>query len=156
MTDIGSFVNVDYIVRETGVVSEMGLQCGILVNDKSQKIILIQHPHSGNNAGYPNYWDEKCIGMLHYCGTNKGQTKEFDRQNLNSRLNGSLNNGKYPIYVYVKFPGPKYMFMGRFTRLPLYDEELEYKGKTIYRFGLVSNNIDATEPLIRDLISNEI
>ena len=53
MTDIGSFVNVDYIVRETGVVSEMGLQCGILVNDKDQKIILILHPDN-SKMSYPN------------------------------------------------------------------------------------------------------
>ncbi len=152
MTDIGSYVSVDYIIRETGVVSEMGLQCGILVNDKDQKIILIQHLNNKNNEKYPNYWDEKSIGMLHYCGTNKGQTKEFNRQNLNSKLNGALNDGKYPIYVYVRYPGPKYRFMGRFTRLPKYDEELNYHEKVIYRFGLISNNIDATESIIRELI----
>ena len=93
--------------------------------------------------------------MLHYCGANKGQTKEFDKQNLNSRLNSSLNNGKYPIYVHVKFPGSRYLFTGRFTRLPMYDEDLEYNGKTIYRFGLISNNIDAVEHLIKELIQTK-
>ena len=148
MTKIGEFVGVQQIVEEAGVKSPAGLQCGILVNDKDKRTTLIIALPGGRIPRYPNYWDRKEIGVLHYCGTDKGQIKSIPKQNIESRLNSAVNTGRYPIHVYIRHPNYDFRYMGEFVRCREYDEELENRGKIIYRFGLISKNVDEVAPIL--------
>ncbi len=148
MTKIGEYVGVEQIVEEAGVKSAAGLQCGILVNDDDKRTTLIIALPGVGTPRYPNYWDQKKIGVLHYCGTDKGQSKSIPKQNINSRLNSAVNTGVYPIHVYIRHPNHVFRYMGEFIRCREYDEELENGGKIIYRFGLISKNIDVIAPIL--------
>ena len=152
MTEIGQLVDTDYLMIETKV-KPGAFRGGILVNNVDRKLILIQKTSSKEPLNYPNYWDEKCIGLLHYCGTNKHQSKEIEEQNLNVQENDILNKGTYPIYVYLYYQNGTYRYLGTFSRLPKYDDVLFYNGKRMHRFGLISNNIEAVHPYIDEIIS---
>ena len=155
MTKIGDYVGVQQIVEEAGVKSAAGLQCGILVNDDGKRTTLIIALPGAKTPRYPNYWDQKDVGVLHYCGTDKGQTKRILKQNINSRLNSAVNTGRYPIYVYIRHPNHEFRYMGEFSRCTEYDEELTNRGKTIYRFGLISKDVDAVAPILNSYFDNK-
>ena len=84
---------LSYIV---GVNGPTGTQCGILPNYKEEFTVLVLNPDS---TTYPNKQDEKTPGLLLYCGTSKGQTKNKKEQNPNSKLNKHLKDEIFPIYV---------------------------------------------------------
>ena len=150
---IGDVISSDELAIIAGVKNGLGLQCGILVNDKDRLTVLVMScTSSGITSNYPNYWDEETIGILHYCGTNKGLTKVASKQNLNSRLNKAVNEGTYPIQVYARIDAGMYRYLGLFKRIPALDKELIYEGRTIYQFGLVSTNIDSSSKYIEDII----
>lgn len=151
MTHIGDYVCVDELVSLAGVKNSYGIQCGILVNDVASSIILIPKlPTSIQN--YPNQWDPEIVGLLHFCGTNKGQTKQVTEQTLHSKLNKSVNDGVHPINVYIRYPDKRYRFMGEFARVPKYDEWIELDGKRVIVFGLMSKNIKETEAIIKEMM----
>lgn len=123
-----------------------GTQCGILVNPEQRFTVLVFR----SSANYPNKFDVDVPGLLLYCGTNKGQTREVSRQNLDSRLNRHVNEEIYPIYVLID-GGHYYISLGRFTRASEYDQWLTIKSKEVYRFGLMSVNPKAVTSLLKTL-----
>ena len=151
MTEIGQTVDFDHVCSVANVTPE-GFWGGILVNNHDNLLILIQNEDSSKPSKYPNYWDEGIIGLLHYCGTNKHQSKNNPVQNLMVAENKILNEGSRPIFVYLRFKAGKYIYLGEFTRVPKYDDEVEYAGKRMYRFGLISNNINAIRHIVIDII----
>jgi len=154
MLKIGEFYEANKIAELAGVKGARGLQCGIFVNDNNKTTILIQTiSKEGMTENYPNKWDEESIGVLHYCGTNKGQTKDIPKQSLESKLNKHVNEAIFPIHVFVKYPEQYFQYLGEFIRLPKYDETINIDGKDIYLFGLVSKNIELTEMIIRKIMS---
>ncbi len=154
MPCIGDIVKIDVLIKMAGVKNEYGLQSGILVNDNDKLSILkMEQKNDSINVNYPNYWDEQTIGILHYCGTDKGLTKKSPDQNLNSKLNNAIFTGKYPIHVFVKQEGKLFLYLGVFERIPAMDVKLEYKNHMIYQFALVSRNIDAVEPYISKILN---
>lgn len=151
MTEIGECIDSDAFVKAANLDSKKAIRGGIFFNEKEESIVLLQRV--GEKPAYPNYWDEDCIGLLHYCGTNKGLSSSCDKQTLApDTLNGRLNEGLYPIHLYVLRKDNSYCYFGKFTRLKKYDEELEIKGRVVYRFGLISNNIDSIRPMVCDII----
>lgn len=151
MTEIGECIDSDAFVKAVNLDSKKAIRGGIFFNEKEECIVLLQRV--GKAPAYPNYWDEDCIGLLHYCGTNKGLSSGCDKQTLApGTLNGRLNEGLYPIHLYVLRKDNSYCYFGKFTRLKKYDEELEIKGRVVYRFGLISNNIDSIRPMVCDII----
>lgn len=94
-----------------------------------------------NGEKYPNVWHEDVPTLLSYCGTNKGQIGVVKEQNLNSMLNKHVNEELCPIYVMLN-DGERYISLGRFSRLSKYDDFVTINGKKIYRFGLISRNIE--------------
>lgn len=153
MTEIGECIDSDAFVKATNLESKKAIRGGIFFNEKEENIILLQRV--GKEPAYPNYWDEDCIGLLHYCGTNKGLSSSCDKQTLASdTLNGRLNEGLYPIHLYVSHKANSYCYFGKFTRLKKYDEELKIDDRTVYRFGLISNNIDAIRPMVCSIIES--
>ena len=47
----------------------------------------------------------------------------------------------------------KCIFLGEFTHIPKYDWEIEYDGKRMYRFGLISNNISEIRHIVMNIIN---
>ena len=152
MTEIGQFVDTGYLMNETKL-NPGAFRGGILVNNMDRKLILIQKASNKEPLNYPNYWDENCIGLLHYCGTNKHQSKRVEEQSLSVQENDILNKGSYPIHVYLYYQKGKYRYLGTFSRLPKYDDVLVYNEKRMHRFGLISNNIDTVHSYIDEIIS---
>jgi len=153
MLQIGDYIEVSDLIELAGVKNAYGTQCGIIVNKKSNlTIIKPKLPTKKRPTDYPNEWDPKITGLLHFCGTNKGQTSKQTIQNLNSNLNKHVNEGIFPIYVYVCYPNNTYRYMGEFVRVPQYDEWVELDGKKIISFGLISKNINETERIITEMI----
>jgi len=145
--NIGDYYKSSDVATIAGVNGVNGLQSGIFVNDDDKITILLQKNTSPNSiTRYPNVWDEKEVGVLHYCGTNKGQIKEIKTQNLKSKLNRHVDMAIYPIYVFSLDPYFKqytrYMCLGEFNRAKEYDKMVEVNGKNVYSFGLRSNNTD--------------
>ena len=133
-----------------------GIRGGIFHNKKENSLILIQNLKQEDQK-YPNYWDERCIGLIHYCGTDKGITSKSEGQSVNpDTLNGLLNEGKCPIHLYLRESTDRYCYFGRFTRLPKYDEKLRINNRLVYRFGLVSNSIDVLAPRISEIMKDQI
>lgn len=151
MTEIGEVVDSNHVYKAANVTPQ-GFRGGILKNDLENTLILIQNTEDTETSKYPNYWDESCIGLLHYCGTNKHQSNSVPVQNLNVIENQILNDGSRPIIVYLRCKRGKYVYLGEFTRLPRYDDMVEFNGKEMFRFGLISNNIDAIRPLVTKII----
>ena len=105
MLKLGDFYNVNGISTLAGVKNNRGIQCGILVNETKKITVLIQTISGKGYVGpYPNRWDEVTIGVLHFCGTNKGLRKEIKKQNLESKLNKHVNKELFPIHVFVRYP----------------------------------------------------
>ena len=152
MTEIGQTVDFNHVCYAANVTPE-GFWGGILVNDRDNSLILIQNEDRSKPSKYPNYWDENVIGLLHYCGTNKHQSKNIPAQNLKVAENKILNEGSRPIFVYLRIKASKYIFLGEFIRVPKYDDEIEYDGKIMYRFGLISSNISAIRHIVMNLIN---
>jgi len=154
MLKIGEFYKATDIAELAGVKGPRGLQCGILVNDSNKITILIQTiPKYGMTENYPNKWDKESIGVLHYCGTNKGQIKSIPKQSLESKLNKHVNEAIFPIHVFVRYPKHHFQYLGEFIRLPKYDETIIINDKDVYLFGLVSKNIELTETIIHKIMS---
>jgi hypothetical protein len=131
----------------------MGLQSGIIVNEKDKRTILVQTIAKDSNSNpYPNRWDEYIPGMIHYCATRKGVLSSVKTINLESKLNKCVNLNIYPIYIFVRYPEKYFRFMGEFVRLPKYDEKIVDKdGKEIFIFSLISKNIDLVMPYINEI-----
>ena len=156
---ISDYYKSDEIAIIAGVNGVNGLQSGIFVNDDDKIIILLQKNTSPRSImRYPNVWDEDEVGILHYCGTNKGQIKEIRTQNLQSRLNRHVNMAVYPIHVFSLDPYFKqytrYMYLGEFSRAKEYDKIVEVDGKNVYSFGLRSKNVDRIHNHITEIISS--
>ena len=66
--------------------------------------------------------------------------------------NKILNEGSRPIFIYLRIKANKYIFLGEFIRVAKYDDEIEYDGKRMYRFGLISNNISAIRHIVMNVI----
>ena len=153
MYSVGDVLNSEEVARFSGVKNSNGLQCGILVNDIDKVSVLIMGRKENNIASYyPNYWDEKTIGILHYCGTNKGLAKDIPKQSLDSKLNSAIYRRTYPIHVMVRNPDKTYLYLGIFERIPDMDKPIDYDNRIIYQFALVSRNIDKVESLIKELM----
>ena len=156
MTEIGEFIDSDSFAIVADVNGKNGIRGGIFHNKQDNSLFLIQNMRQEDQK-YPNYWDKGCIGLLHYCGTDKGITSRSEGQSVNpDTLNGLLKEGKCPIHLYLRENTNRYCYFGRFTRLPKYDEKLKINNRLVYRFGLVSNNIDVLTPRISEIARDQI
>lgn len=149
MFDLCSIISTDDLVEFSDVDGPMGLQSGIIVNDKDRRTILVQTISDDRKNPYPNEWDDKIPGMIHYCATRKGLSTSISKINLDSRLNKHVNLNIFPIFLFVRYPNKTFRFMGEFIRLPRYDRGyFVSEGKEGYMFALISKNIDSIEDYI--------
>lgn len=156
MIRVGDFIDGVKLAELAGAKNAHGTQCGILVNEKIPLTLLTPKLPGDLIQNYSNRWDPEIIGLLYFFGTNKGLNKMHTWQNMETKLNKSVNESLYPMHVYVRYPGQRYRFMGEFIRIPKYDEWVELDGKYVKKFGLISKNIEAVEPIIKEMIKTAI
>ncbi len=152
MFDLCSTVTANDLIDFSGVDGPMGLQSGIIVNDRDRRTILVQTVSSDRDNPYPNEWDDEIPGIIHYCATRKGIASSASGISLESRLNRHVNLNIYPIFLFVRYPDRTFRFMGEFVRLPKYDRGyFVNEGKEGYMFALISKNIDSIERFIDEI-----
>jgi len=149
MMQIGDYIEAPELAKLAGVRNARGMQCGILINKKTNlTIIKPKLPDKKRPLDYPNRWDSDKIGILHFCGTNKGQSSKQIIQNLESPLNKHVNEAIFPIHVFLCYPDSRYRYMGEFIRTPQHDKWVELDGKKVISFGLISKDIEKTKQII--------
>ncbi len=152
MFDLCSLVSIDDLVAFCDSDGPRGLQCGIIVNDKDKRTVLVQTLYEeGDSRPYPNRWDDVIPGLIYYCATRKGVGPRKKAINLNSRLNMYVNTGQYPIFLFVRYPSKSFRYMGEFIRLSRYDSKYMDNDLEVYHFALISKNIEAIDSYVKEI-----